>query len=64
MFRIPTVTNDLEDIREMKKARVHVHTKTAHIIRNSRKAEDESETMNGKIEAIDRKKDQLEFDIL
>lgn len=64
MFQIPTVTNDLEDIREMKKARVHVHTKRAHIIRNSRKAEDESETMNGKIEAIDRKKDQLEFDIL
>lgn len=54
MFRIPTVTNDLEDVREMKKTHVHVHTKRAHIIRNSRKAEDGFGTMNGKIEAIDR----------
>lgn len=54
MFRIPTVTNDLEDIREMKKAYVHVHTKRAHIIRNSRKTEYGAGTMNGKIEAIDR----------
>ena len=49
MFQIPTVTNDLEDVREMKKAYVHVHTKRAQIIRNSRKTEDGSRTMNGKI---------------
>lgn len=64
MFQIPIVTNDLEGVRETKKAYVHVHTKRAHIIRNSRKTEDESETMSGKIEAIDRKKYLLEFDIL